>query len=90
MDQKMSNTKPPTVASQRQLPQQRPRHSNNNLRDDHVGISICFRGQASEVVAENTTNQLESKIRKIGLKKGKFAIRKYVDWLEIKGSIKAT
>ena len=34
---------------------------------DHLGISICFRGQASEVVAENTTNQIEPKIRKIGL-----------------------
>ena len=66
----MNVIKPPSVASQRQLSQQRPRHSNNILRDDHVGISICFREQVDKIVAENTKNQLEPRIWQIGLRKG--------------------
>ena len=46
----MNDTKTPSVAPQRQLSQQRPRHSNNILRDDHVGISIWFRRQANKVI----------------------------------------
>ena len=53
-------------------------HSNNILRDYHVGISIYFRGKANEVVAENTTNQLDPNHWQIGLKRvylGKFGTK---------------
>ena len=35
---------------------------------EDVGLSMYFRGQANEVVTENTTNQLEPQIRKIALR----------------------
>ena len=65
----MNDSKPTNVAPQRQLSPQRPRHSNNILRDTHVGTSIYFRGQANKVVAESKANRLEPQIREISLRK---------------------
>ena len=47
---------------------------NNILRDDNAGISICFRGQANEVVAESKANQLDPQIRQLGLRKGAYLL----------------
>ena len=58
----------------------RPRHSNNILRDVHVGTSIHFRGQANEVVAESKANRLDPQIRQIGLREKVFTFHIFIFW----------
>ena len=47
----------------------KPRHSNNILRDAHVGTSIYFKGQANNFFAESKANWLDPQIPQIGLRK---------------------